>query len=77
MAQEGCKVFDGVLPCNRNDSSRKILDNRLSSPGGDCDLAAESMEKTTKLIHLKHKGNRTTFGRQKVLIFLRLPLRFM
>lgn len=77
MALEDCKVFDGVLPRNRNDSGRKMLNSHLSSPGGDCALAAESMEETTKLIHLKHKGNRTTLRRQKVLIFLRLPLGFM
>ncbi|KAM6340109.1 serotransferrin-2-like isoform 1-T1 [Alca torda] len=56
MAQEDCKVFDGVLPCNRNDSSHKILNGSLSSPGGDCAPAAKSTEETGKRIHLKHKA---------------------
>lgn len=71
------KMIDGVLPCNLNDSSRKILNGCLSSPGGDCASAAESMEETGKLMLLKRKGNRTTSRRQKVSIFLRLPLGFM
>ena len=77
MAQEDCKVFDGVLPCNRNNSSHKILNGCLFSPGRDCAPATESTEEKGKLIHLKRKGNRTTFRRQKVQIFLRLPLGFM
>lgn len=75
MAQEDCKVFGGVLPCDRHDSGHKILNGCLSSPGGDCAQAAKSMEETGKLIHLQHKGNRTNLRRQK--IFLRLPLGFV
>lgn len=77
MAQDNCKVFDGVLPCNRNDNSHKILNGYLSSAGGGCAPAAKSMKETGKQIHPKHKGNRTTLRRQKVYIFSRLPLGFM
>lgn len=66
MAQKDCKFFDGLLLINRNDSSSKILNDCLSSPGGDCAQAAESTGEMRKLIHLKRKGNRTTLRRQMV-----------
>ncbi|XP_010574089.1 PREDICTED: serotransferrin-2-like [Haliaeetus leucocephalus] len=50
------EMIDGVLPCNLNDSSHKILNGCLSSPGGDCAPAAESMEETGKLMLLKRKA---------------------
>lgn len=72
MVQEvDCKVitfFDGVLPCNRNDSSCKILNDCLPSPGQVCAPADEITEEMRNL-HLKHKGNEKTLKRQKISIF--------
>ncbi|XP_048819697.1 melanotransferrin-like isoform X1 [Lagopus muta] len=44
-----------VLPCNENDSSCKILNGCLLSPGQVCAPADESTEEISKL-HLKRKG---------------------
>lgn len=65
VVQEDCKViklFGGVLSCNRNVSSHKILNGCLPSVGQRCGPAAESTEEMRKF-HLKPKGNARTLGR--------------